>query len=458
MDVARLLLATNLLLLAIAVAALVNANVRDPYMDEIFHIPQAQRYCNGNWSFYDPKLTTPPGLYIASVALLKPLSQLLPNPCSPSTLRFTNILFHIGTFFVLGKSIDRIRGGSQQDSTRKNWVEALTISFFPISYFFHFLYYTDSGSTFFTLLAFLWSLEDWHIGSAAASLVAMTFRQTNVIWMLFGAGTAVIRVLSDKKNPVTKGKLSTELSFTSLFSLITLSINHLIYLIPILWPYISALGFFAGFIVWNGGIVLGDKTNHIAQLHVVQLFYFSAFSAFFLAPTINIPAKLKNFSALIRRSLKSPTGFVTLAALPVLAYIIISKFTIEHPFLLADNRHYTFYLWKLLFRTNAYIRYALIPGYLVAIYLVATSLASPALHTFLYAVCVALTLVPSPLLEFRYFLVPYLIARVYVKPLGWVGVMGELVLYMVFNVVTIWVFVAKGFKWEGVEGVQRFMY
>lgn len=28
----------------------INENVKNPYMDEIFHIPQAQAYCDGNYT------------------------------------------------------------------------------------------------------------------------------------------------------------------------------------------------------------------------------------------------------------------------------------------------------------------------------------------------------------------------------------------------------------------------
>lgn len=38
---------------------------------------------------------------------------------------------------------------------------------------------------------------------------------------------------------------------------------------------------------------------------------------------------------------------------------------IEHPFLLADNRHYFFYIWRRIFRLHAIMPYALTPGYLV---------------------------------------------------------------------------------------------
>lgn len=42
--------------------AIVSLWVPEPYLDEIFHIPQAQQYCDGHWSAWDDKITTPPGL------------------------------------------------------------------------------------------------------------------------------------------------------------------------------------------------------------------------------------------------------------------------------------------------------------------------------------------------------------------------------------------------------------
>lgn len=42
--------------------SLVTNHVPEPYLDEVFHIPQAQAFCEGRWDVWDPKLTTPPGL------------------------------------------------------------------------------------------------------------------------------------------------------------------------------------------------------------------------------------------------------------------------------------------------------------------------------------------------------------------------------------------------------------
>jgi alpha-1,2-glucosyltransferase len=38
--------------------------VPQPYLDEVFHIPQAQIYCDGRFDIWDGKITTPPGLYV----------------------------------------------------------------------------------------------------------------------------------------------------------------------------------------------------------------------------------------------------------------------------------------------------------------------------------------------------------------------------------------------------------
>ncbi|KAI9352897.1 alpha-2-glucosyltransferase Alg10 [Obelidium mucronatum] len=428
-------------------------------MDEIFHIPQAQRYCAGNWSYYDEKLTTPPGLYIASLVILKPFTSIIPDLCSVSSLRFTNVLFYIGSLIVFGKLLNRTR--STSSFNLKNWVETFVIGFFPLSYFFHFLYYTDSGSTLFTFWGFLLALEGNHVGSAALSLIAMTFRQTNVIWMLFAAGATVIDTLSDKRNPITKGSLSTELSLSSVSSLVVLGFTHFFYLITIIWPYFVSLGLFGAYIVWNGGIVLGDKSNHVAQLHVVQVFYFSGFSAFFLAPAIQLHDKVGSLVRTLRTVLATPKGLIVLALVPVAFGWIISRFTIEHPFLLADNRHFTFYIWKYIFRSSPYLRYTLIPGYIAALWILWTHLstAKSSLYSFLFFICLGLTLIPSPLMEFRYYIIPYLLLRILAKPTTWTSLGLEFLLYSGINLITFWLFLERPFVWESEPGkLQRFMY
>lgn len=40
----------------------VSQTVPEPYLDEVFHVRQAQVYCAGAFRQWDPKITTPPGL------------------------------------------------------------------------------------------------------------------------------------------------------------------------------------------------------------------------------------------------------------------------------------------------------------------------------------------------------------------------------------------------------------
>ncbi|KAL2895851.1 Dol-P-Glc:Glc(2)Man(9)GlcNAc(2)-PP-Dol alpha-1 2-glucosyltransferase [Bienertia sinuspersici] len=79
----------------IPISILVNRIVPDSYMDEIFHIPQAQQYCKANFKSWDPMITTPPGLYclsLAHVASLFPGMLLLQRISSFSELCSTAIL------------------------------------------------------------------------------------------------------------------------------------------------------------------------------------------------------------------------------------------------------------------------------------------------------------------------------------------------------------------------------
>jgi hypothetical protein len=59
----------------VPVSLLVNSIVPHPYMDEIFHIPQAQEYCQGNFRKWDPMITTFPGLYDGHPSLSHYLSS-----------------------------------------------------------------------------------------------------------------------------------------------------------------------------------------------------------------------------------------------------------------------------------------------------------------------------------------------------------------------------------------------
>ncbi|XP_070266552.1 dol-P-Glc:Glc(2)Man(9)GlcNAc(2)-PP-Dol alpha-1,2-glucosyltransferase isoform X2 [Myotis yumanensis] len=112
--------------------------LREPYMDEIFHLPQAQRYCEGRFSLsqWDPMITTLPGLYLLSVGVVKPARWIFGWSehvvCSIGMLRFVNLLFSVGNFYLLyllfRKVQPRHKRGSERDRELETSMRETSIS------------------------------------------------------------------------------------------------------------------------------------------------------------------------------------------------------------------------------------------------------------------------------------------------------------------------------------------
>lgn len=68
---------------------------------------------------------------------------------------------------------------------------------------------------------------------------------------------------------------------------------------------------------------------------------------------------------------------------------------------------------------------------------------------------------PTPLLEPRYFIVPYLVMRLHFPPPSRARLVAEAAVYAAVLAGTVEVFVRRTFLWEGDEGegvVARFMW
>ncbi|KAJ2878659.1 glucosyltransferase [Coemansia asiatica] len=149
-------------------------------------------------------------------------------------------------------------------------------------------------------------------------------------------------------------------------------------------------------------------------------------------------------------------------ALGLLMALCIRSYTVEHPFLLSDNRHYPFYIWKNIFRRHWLTRYLAIPLYTYSACAVHHVLArqTPALWQLALVICTAAVLVPSPLLEFRYFTVPYFFVRLHMRdPTGARYLAIEITWFALINAATIWVFLHRPFTWDSEpRQLQRFMW
>lgn len=399
-------------------------SVTEPYVDEIFHFPQTVRYCQGDFTYWDDKITTPPGLYILGYVYSK-LLAFIPSsylseylaPCSLNALRslnFGGVVLGIPATLYFLLDVDP------------------TVAAMPLLAFYSTLYYTDVWSAFFILLSLGLARHNWVLFSALAAGCSIWFRQTNIIW----AGFVAVTLLDG-------GDLSSTISNLFKKWKVTVSFGAV------------AAGFVA-FLYWNQGITLGDKSNHVAAQNVPQIFYFALHFVFFSFPLwLNVPT-IKKYLKMLR----SPKSLLIIALGFASICYHIEYSTIVHPFILSDNRHYTFYLWKRLINPswNPYAKFLPAPIYLLGClqYCITARKGVKSPITFAALICsILVTLVPSPLFEPRYYILPYFLWRVFYKPTATQKRL-EWLWYMIINIITIWVFVNKPF--EGPQGTSRFMW
>ena len=274
----------------------------------------------------------------------------------------------------------------------------------------------------------------------------------------------------------------------------------------VLLPYLGLVAAFLVFILWNGGIVLGDKANHVATIHLPQMLYIWPFFAFFSFPFIypyvfslflaprRLIAQFQISLGDVSHSRVRPRAFVSLIFL-IGSLLAIHFNTIVHPFTLADNRHYTFYIFRRILLRHPLSKYVFAPLYLILGWAVIRSLGGinisgssgtatvrqPAKAiasqrgpvargvTVSWVLCwlgaTVGVLVTVPLVEPRYLILPWVIwrlqlpQRLLVRTKIWLSLAAETAWFLLVNAVTCYVFLYKGFEWESEKGVvQRFMW
>ncbi|ETM44037.1 hypothetical protein L914_10686 [Phytophthora nicotianae] len=497
-------LITILSLLFLWLLVAVNRTVHDPYMDEIFHIPQAQKYCKGRFDEWDPKITTFPGLYLASTLYAKAAFTLnVGDFCSVAVLRSVNLLFALGNVVLC---VLLRRHVAPQDPNAL--LHALRIAVFPPLFFFAFLFYTDAGATFFVLLMALLAervdllqyppARGSFMLSSLSGAVAVLFRQTNIIWVVFVAGTVVVRCVelahskfiygSLKEDTSASGTSSvTHSSLRVFLSFISVVISNLPSILLIVWPFVVIVAGFVGFLVANGGIVVGkfesranvnvhatsgwisltffwlncagDKSNHEVTFHGAQVLYFIVVAASGFGLSLIAPNQLKRSIASLRRNAGSSRGVVFMIFAVVVTIGVIHLFSPVHKFMLADNRHYTFYVWRKFFLKHDMAKFLPAPLYLYFGWRCWDELGrrrSP-LWKLVYALAVCLVLIPSPLVEPRYYCVPFILLHLNTSNQSAFHLWIVTAVYMVVNMLTLYIFLYHPYTW--VDGsTARFMW
>jgi alpha-1,2-glucosyltransferase len=339
----------------------------------------------------------------------------------------------------------RLGRGSQGSIRPVLW--ALCLCLVPPHWSYTYLYYTDIGSTLFILLCYLEAHQGHTLQSALAAVAAILFRQTNAVWVGFTAGSVALQhvqhrvqariaklrrkqqekqqqllqritdVSTDtqlqegstsasrahKAGPSLQQQqplhLETREELSQTLHVIWQERTHLAWQ---LWPLLCVVLAFAGFVYINKGITVGDRAAHQPVLHAAQfLVYFPLFTAAMLGPQL-LDVVMRSMASLARQ----PRACMVVAVAGTVAGVaglILSP--PPHPYLLADNRHLTFYLWRRVLARSKALTYGVVAP-------VAGGLAWPLILWALlrrqhwlwvagYLVCSAAVLVPAWLLEFR---------------------------------------------------------
>ncbi|CEP63132.1 dolichyl-P-Glc:Glc(2)Man(9)GlcNAc(2)-PP-dolichol alpha-1,2- glucosyltransferase LALA0_S07e03092g [Lachancea lanzarotensis] len=449
------------------------------YIDEVFHVSQTIQYINGAWSSWDPKITTPPGLYVLGWFNYR-VMRALTSWSTLAILRLTNL---IGGTVILPVVVLR---PLFLFNAIGFWPVSLMC--FPLLATFYFLYYTDVWSTIFILesltlaitLPFGENKSIWL--SALCALVSCFFRQTNIVWNLF-----VMIVLVERRAMIQK-----DFNTVHLNNYLKLVIHSLENWKQLIAPYCINFVLFVVFVIYNRSLTLGDKDNHTAGIHLVQLFYCIAFITVFSMPIWISKLGICQYQSRIKAK-KVRTGLELFAIMFIIRY-----FTVVHPFLLADNRHYTFYVFKRIIARNFIFKYVLMPWvYHFSVFNYLEAMRSKIMHFHpvlpieiknptelpvqlthiswtALIICTFLTVVPSPLFEPRYYILPFMFWRIFMTPVG-EGLFAdqktdfgelrvckrlflELVWFLCINTVTLAVFILHSFTWDSEVYPQRIIW
>ncbi len=330
------------------------------HVDERDHRDQITRFLQGEKSLY-PLLTTIPGYHLILAMLLKPF----PNPTLPlaRTLTFVFSLLSILVFFLIVKKID-----PASVSTK-----TLQYAFFPILFPFFFLIYTDVFSLLLVLTALFFALRKSYNLAAFMGIASIAVRQNNILWLLF----LFIFMYTQEYSTINKEAIK----------------NHL----KKSWLFLLGFLAFAIFLFINQGIAIGDRTGHPGGIFFGNI-YFLLFLFFFLLLPYNLASLLK-----IIEKIKQNKKIILLLAVFLVFYLFTFKNT--HPY---NQEAYNFFLRNQIlnfFTSSLFLKILFfLPIAYSMLSLSTTKLPSKACYL-IYPTTI-LYLLPSWLIEQRYYLIP----------------------------------------------------
>lgn len=213
-----------------------------PSSDEGFHAPQIWHYYIGGTDYAD-NLTMPPTYHYLMAFFVRQIGTY-----SDYILRLINLcisLCALPLFYAI----------AVRYYPRDAGMRMLQLFFAPLIFPYFFLIYTDIWALLVITLTIYFTLRRWHVFAAFAGLLAICLRQDSVIWV----GLAYLLICFDDitlDNPQRYRRF--------IFNAFARGL-----------PFIFVFLLFIAFVIYNGGVALGDKSAHeISQFNVTNLYVF----------------------------------------------------------------------------------------------------------------------------------------------------------------------------------------
>ena len=319
-------------------------------IDEKYHLAQIERFLHGDYRV--PDVTTVPG-YHALLALLAGVTGLV----SPARVRLLSFVLSAGTlavFFRLLRELGRDR------------VRLATLAFLPIVFPYLFLIYTDVFSLGLVLTSLLLSLLGRQKLAGLAGIASMLVRQSNVVWLVF-----LIAYGYERRHGLSLDRKAV--------------LRHL----SDYWVFLVGCGLFVIFVIVNGGVAIGDADAHPAfTLHTGNIFFLLFVFGVAFLPIV--AAKLREID--LRSILYIAAGLL----------VYLTTFAADHPY----NRYGadTFVRnWLLIFfDQDVWHRLLFYVPMGLAVHAIARCRVPLTLIVF-----TVLFLLPSWLIEQRYYIIPF---------------------------------------------------
>ncbi len=352
--------------------------------DEGFHMEQIESFQNGNFTVTG-SLTTIPGYH----AFMTVASTIM-GERSITFYRLVNLLLSLTSVFVFLRTAQTVNKTSTVAKT-------VQYAFLPIILPFFFLLYTDVLSLLLLLFALHAHERKSYAWASIASAIAILVRQNNIVWFGYFF-IACIHETGILHRIVSLIPLRCTRRLARRWQSAEEPTVHNAHLLVSVIVFYLGFFLFTIFIKLNGGIAIGDKESHpFPSFHLGNVYFL-----LFLLGILFLPMHLFNLKKIfryLRTDRFAPTIVVLFFVLGMMTFVNTHGYNQGLDSVFLRNRILSYFTLTPLLKTLFFI-----PTTLALLSLLVTRFRKP-IHYLLYPMTI-LYLLPSWLIEQRYYFVP----------------------------------------------------